>query len=321
MGRIIDLIGSLVARAAPRRAELPYLADTLRNLAGQPSDQLVDLGREWSRHSIDTTLARRDQGRRILRGQPAAAWLLAFDHDGYLRQASLEQLPHPPRTRLECLTIVVRLNDWVPQVRRAAETAARRLLPRAEPEAIAGAAPYLLLRRYSWSRWTHESAVLDEALARADVIALMARDLEAMTSGPGRALLRAIQRFPAMDTHLPGLAARAPMPAVRAAALETLLRGTAVWPVGHGWRWIDKVYGLRHRIVVTEARPLSTAPDVDALIRAGLRDRFAMVRKVAIDALEARRDLFPDLAELAGPLLNDPSGAIRERAAYLLRNL
>ncbi|MFT4253578.1 MAG: hypothetical protein QM608_13965 [Caulobacter sp.] len=280
----------------------------------------MDVGREYSRDALDLTDVRRDHGRRLLRRRPDTAWLLAFDPDGHLRQAALESLPHPPRTRLEFLAVVVRLNDWVPQVRHAAETAARRLLPHAAPEAIAEAAAYLLPRRYAWSRWTDEAVVLDAALGRADVAAHVARDLETMTSGPGRAILQAMQRFPAMDAHLPTLAARARIPAIRAAALETLLRGRARWPVGHGWLWIDKSYGVRRRIVLTEERPLTITPDAAALIRAGAADRFALVRKVAVDALEARRADMADAADIARSLLGDPSGGVRARAEFLLRD-
>lgn len=285
-----------------------------------PQD-LASIGPRQSWMVLDVLGNRRVRGLALLHRDPEIAWLLILDRDGHLRQGALERLDRPPQHPFEVLAIALRLNDWAPQVRQAATAAARRLFPDTPAEVVAPVAGFLVQRRFSWARWTGEADVLDTLLGRADVVEHLAREILTMPTGPGRLILQDLLRFPVTDAWLPILAAEARLPAVRAAALETLVLGRAKWPVGSGWRWIDKTYGLRQRIVLTDERPLSAPVDAAPLVRRAVRDRSAQVRKIAADGLYTLREAMPDAGDIARDLLDDRSSGVRDRAEFLLRKL
>lgn len=276
-------------------------------------------GQSWA--VLDVMGNRRARGFALMRRDPEIAWLLILDSDGHLRQGALERLNRSPRHSFEVMAIALRLNDWAPQVRQAATEAARRLFPDTPAEIVAPVAGFLVQQRFSWARWTGEADVLDALLGRVDVVEHLAREILAMPTGSGRLILQDLLRFPVTDAWLPILAREARLPAVRAAALETLILGRAKWPVGRGWRWIDKTYGLRRSIVLTDERPLSAPVDAAPLVRQAARDRSAQVRKIAADGLYALRETMPDAGDFARGLLNDSSGGVRDRAEFLLRKL
>jgi len=257
----------------------------------------------------------------LMRLHPRLAWLLTFHGNGRLREPALRALDEPPATASEFIAIALRLNDWALAVRASARVAATRLFPLTPPDVVAAAAPYLLARRFAWTRWDHEADVLDEALARPDVAEQLAKSIGELRTGPGGGILRMAARFPSLDPHLPGLARRARHPSVRATALEILVTGQARWTTGYGWAWVDKVYGIRKRIAVTATRPLSLTLDIEPLIREALTDRFAATRKVAADALYEKRAGIDDVMALAQSILDDASRAVRERAEFLVRRL
>jgi len=257
----------------------------------------------------------------LMRLHPRLAWLLAFHGNGRIREPALRALDEPPATPSEFIAIALRLNDWALAVRASARIAAARLFPLTPPDVVAAAAPYLLARRFSWTRWDNEADVLDEALARPDVAEQLAKSIGELRTGPGGGVLRMAARFPSLDPYLPGLARHARHPSVRAVALEMLVTGQARWTTGYGWAWIDKVYGIQKRIAVTAARPLSLTLDIEPLIREALTDRFAATRKVAADALYEKRSSIDDAITLAQSILNDASRPVRERAEFLVRRL
>ena len=67
--------------------------------------------------------------------------------------------------------VILRLNDWVPQVRRAAETCAERVFPQTAAPPLARALLGLANRKERWQRWPQEPDVLATTEARADVTA------------------------------------------------------------------------------------------------------------------------------------------------------
>lgn len=303
------------------------VAAAMADLRATPLSEVIHAGQAALDRAAPqvSRMSRREHGLRLASRRARdqdLAWLLTFSPDGYVRQAGLDNLRRPPQAAFQLVAIALRLNDWVPQVRQAARAAGLRLLPATSPEVIAQAASYICARRLSWGRWEqHEADLLDAALSRPDAIERLAETLRDRSSGSGGALLKSVFRFPTIDAHLPDLAEHAALPPIRAVALEALIAGRARWPVGSDWVWVDKAYGLTRRIVVTEERPLGVTIDVDEAIRRGARDRSAMVRKIAADALYVRRGEMPDAAEIARSLLGDRSGGVRDRADFLLRNV
>lgn len=265
---------------------------------------------------------RRRVAAKVLRDHPEAAWVLSTDADGYIREAAIRKLRSPPTSAGRFVALTLRLNDWVPQVREAARIAAANLFPLTAPDTVAAAAPYVLGRRHLWARWGQdERSLIDAAFLRADVMAALTERLVDGRSGGLAGTLRNALRTPGLDGELLRLAFDARSPAVRALALRTLLEGRATWTAGYAWAWQDKALGIRRRVPRMEGREVAATLPAPALIRRGLADRSALVRRVAASALIARADEMPDAAELATALARDPSASVRDRAAFLLRDL
>jgi hypothetical protein len=306
---------------------VPFLIDPdeidrmLEVLARAKPADVINIGPQLGAAILPNALNRHARTHATMRQFPSLAWLLAFHGDGYIRQAALEALSVPPATASQFITIALRLNDWVPEVRKAAREAAARLFANAAPEVVAAAAPYLLSRRYLWERWDDEAIVLDEALGRTDVAAELATRLGELKTGPAGITLRMALRFQSLDPYLPDLATRAAHPAARATALEAIIRGQARWATGFERAWVDKRYGIEKQIPVLASRPINLAVDIESFVRAGLKDPFVAVRKVAADGLYERRKSMSDALPLARSLLDDASFAVSERASFLVRRL
>jgi len=256
-----------------------------------------------------------------MQAHPEAAWVLMFDGDGYIRESALRRLSVAPQSAGRFTGMALRLNDWVPQVRAEASAAASRLWPTTPPNIVAEAAPYLFRHRFDWERWGPEALCVDEVLARPDVAEAVTSMLHRQRSGAlGRTLSQAL-RFEAYDAGLGQLALSALLPDVRAVAIKSLLNQRASWPVGHDWEWIDKSMNRRRRIVRTESRQISTRQGGAQMLEAALADKSALVRKVAADVLVERMGELSNIAELASLLVNDPSAAVRDRAAFIFRKI
>ncbi|MCK1388674.1 hypothetical protein [Bradyrhizobium sp. 21] len=222
------------------------------------------------------------------------AWLFLFHPSGYLRAAALHSINVAPTSPFFLAALAWRLNDWVPQVREAARLCAERELPLVDARVAAVAAPYLLGRRIAWHRWTHEQDTLDQVFARKDVLEALAAQLRAGTTGPLAACLRHTMRFAAIDVHLIELARQAREPSVLALAYRCLISGRADWVVGFEWTWIDKVYFQRRQVPKLETRLIVRVEKAADLVKEAARDKSAIVRKIAADALIAKQCQLPD---------------------------
>jgi hypothetical protein len=116
------------------------------------------------------------------------------------------------------------------------------------------------------------------------------------------------------------LARHARQPSVRALAYRCLISGQADWIVSVEWMWIDKVYFLRRRVPKLGTRLIGRAEPVVDIVREAARDKSAVVRKVAADALIADQCLLPDRENFVAQMANDKSAAVRSRADFLLRH-
>jgi hypothetical protein len=307
------------------------LEDALAGLSVLPSNLAVRASQKIARtarlgwwqletgHS-QARLVNRSAEQRLLRRSPKYAWLFLFHPDGYIREAALDAINGAPTSPFFVSALAWRLNDWVPPVRRAAKRCAERVLPEVRADVAAKAALYLLDRSLVWSRWSDEFDVLDSMFERKDVIEALTVLLEKQSVGPLATCFRNILRHPNADEYLPRLAGGAVQPSVRALAYQCLIAGKATWTVGFEWTWVDKVYGLRKRIPTVETRDIRRTRLAADLIRIAARDRSAVVRKVAADALIAARSQLPDEEALITRLAKDRSPAVRSRADFMLRH-
>jgi hypothetical protein len=258
--------------------------------------------------------------RDLLAGDPLYAWLFLFHSDGRIREAALDRLADPPTTAFFFAAIALRLNDWAEQVRAAAVRCAERVFPLVSPDLAARAALPLIDKAFQWERWSDERQALDAVFANPAVLAQMFPLFMTGSNGPLATRLRQLLRYPGLDRDLPELARGAVQPSVRANALKCLIDRKVSWPIGHDWKWIDKAYNLRQRIVLTDSRPIVPDQAPEVFIRMGLDDRSAVVRRVAADAVIENRTTLSDVDVLVARMAADRSPAIRERADYMIRH-
>jgi hypothetical protein len=325
----LRLLGARLGSGVPRS----QLDEVLSGLSALPAESVVHVSREiadtaklgwwkprrksgWLKKLFGLPLSEKD----LLKRDPDYGWLFLFHYDGYVREVALDAIARPPASPFMLAALAWRLNDWVKPVRQAAIRCAQRVLPLTGDEIASVTARYLLDRRFAWGRWNEESDVLDLVLARAGVMAALATELREASTGPLPICLRQALRYPAIDAHLPHLAARAIQPAVRALAYKCLLNGEALWPSGYEWQWIDKVYGLRRRVIKFDSRPVVRARPLAELMRDALRDKSPKVRVAAAAALSKVRSQLGNTDALVRELAQDRSAGVRLYADYMLRN-
>lgn len=107
---------------------------------------------------------------------------------------------------------------------------------------------------------------------------------------------------------------------VRAIAFRTLLSGQAEVITGRTMRE-EVSYSGRRRLSVPKVLvvPLVIDNDHEETIRQAAQDRTRTVRKLAADAMIARRDQLADLDGLLALFENEPSASIRERLDFIRR--
>jgi hypothetical protein len=243
--------------------------------------------------------------------EPAHAPLLMFNRSGFVREAALRAIDQLPDTPFFVAALVWRLNDWVQQVRRAAEDCALRVLPGLSSQTIAEAAPFLLERMPYWGRWEGTPQIVLDALARHDCVAELALRFETA--------LRGALRLALLDDHLLPLSRKAKRPEFRAAALKALIDGEINWITHYKWEWVDKRYGITRGVPVLERRPVSRPIPVDALIIQGAADRSPMVRRVAASGLVRHAGDIANVERIISLFDGDGSPGVRWRMDYLAR--
>ena len=246
-------------------------------------------------------------------------YLFLFHRDGRLREAALLKITGGLPSPFLFAAVVWRLNDWAEPVRRAAERCANRSFPATDPSIVAQTAAELLVRQANWSRWRDERLILDQAFGRDDVGTHLAHLIARERTGPQASTLRYALRTSTLDRHLEQIAHEAVQPSVRAVALHALIDGTAKWPSGTAWQWIDKTMGLRRRVTVFDQRPLTVNPSRKTLIACGVEDRSAFVRRVALDGVMKHLPGTAEARSFAARRVADRSPSVRERAEFILR--
>lgn len=252
----------------------------------------------------------------LLKRTPRLEYLFLFSSDGYVREAAVKKLAATP-SPFFASALALRLNDWVPQVRRAAGLAVARLFGNGEAPVLAEAALFLLARTPLWSRDPAAVSVLSDALTRADVVEALLVRLKTRRDGLALEAQRAAMMSPALDSHLLALATEAVNPAARMIAFDALLRGKVRRRTGFQRQWIDRTFNLYRRTPTFERRSIERPLPLQDLIGLAARDRSAAVRRIAGDILVSNRRDLPDIAPLLALLRNDRSAAIRQRIAFI----
>ncbi len=246
-------------------------------------------------------------------------FVFLFHGNGYYRQAALELIEGPLEAPFLLASVIYRLNDWVPEVRRAAFECALRVFSGTPAHVVVPAVVGMLEMRWHWNRGLSEAVIVDEVLSRPDVQAGMTNYLLRTPAGPVARTLRNLLRDTRFDMALPSLASHARHPAVRRLAFETLIGGQARWPIGTKTEWIDKSMNIGRRVMAFDSRPVQRETPATTLIRQGAGDTSAIVRKVAMQAIVDRPDQWDEFSDLIDILSRDKSGAIRDGMAFIDR--
>lgn len=311
-------------RVADAFAQVPALLDRID--PGSLAEAEADIVREagLDRRQAEPSFMTRLTGRALeyrdqLRETKDLEKLFLFHRDGRLREAALHKFEGPVSSPFIFVALAWRLNDWVPEVRRAAAACAGRCFPQTSPAIAAKAALVLLLRRSTWGRWTDEHRLIDNELSRPDVAAELVTLVIRRATGPNATVLREALRTPWLDFSLPRIASEAVQPATRATAYQALIAGQASWPYGWRWRWVDKSIGRKRAETVFANRALTIDVPLEATIAQALDDRSGTVRSVAMSGVIRHHDRFPDAKIIARRFLADKARGVRERAAFILR--
>lgn len=249
----------------------------------------------------------------IGKNQQVAA-LFMHAHDGYLREEAAKCFV--PVDTAGRASLLLRCNDWVGNVRVAALSKLRELVPEWSAEELKDLVVFTVDRINEWQRGgAVAAAALQDHREWQKALCLV---LLEETNGPMARLLRKNLRTRDLDFLLPELAVDARSAFVRAVAVQTVLEGCARWHVSTEWQWVDKAYGLKRRVQRWDKRnvPFATAVQKEVLAAAA-RDKSAVVRKLAAEHLiregiEAHQATYQLLAD-------DTSNGVRERMDFCTR--
>ena len=252
---------------------------------------------------------------------PDLGWLLLFHGNGFIRQAALEALCEAPQCPFEFSAIVYRLNDWVGNVRRAAADYSERTFGQTSASVVAESAFFLLHQAHALNRWDRvEKKQLDAVFQRPDVARLLKNEFLGIRPGRVGQTFRQFLQGAEIDPYLEELARDARLPSVRAIATQTLLSGRAQWFVGYREVWVDKRFGCSTKIAEFDSRAITPVCRESRVLEQAALDRSVQVRKVAADALIARRESATDRTDrIAHRLAADRNVSVRARAEFYLR--
>ena len=295
-----ELEPGLIARASPEIREIGGLAG-------------------WRKPRMKARLSRFVRQVRA----PDCNWFLLFHGSGYEREYAFRGLDGAPQSGFEFAAIIFRMNDWVPQVRRAAFDYAAQYFPKTAPEVIEQAAFFLFEYLPVLSRWDADARKLaEDTLYQEKVLSLVAARLALTTNGPVARVLRLACKRPGLDHFIPELAKNAKSAAVRACANDMLLHGRTKWPEGYKRVWINKVAGQSQWVPDIRQRPLGITVDITNVLHRAANDRSAHVRRVVASFLITQLANPQERhREIAARLAQDESPGVALRIAFYFRKL
>lgn len=300
--------GLRLAGARPLNALRPTMALLGRDPAA---------AREQWRHPKGTLIRLRavpDPVPPLLRAEPALARVLICSRRGFTREAALHALP-PPEDAFQLASLLMRLDDWVPEVRTLAEHQFQRVMARIPPHVVAEVALSLLPRVEAMWRLSERGRQLWQALLTRDdeMRGALVAGLMRGQGGAARLAFLRLMRDPLLDEALPMLARRASHPSIRKTAFGWQMEGAVAFDgllPGYGPRRFGPV-----------RRPLTIEVDREALMRALATDPAVPVRKTVADLLPRLADTAPEAARrLAVQMTWDRHPGVKARAEWYHKN-
>lgn len=243
--------------------------------------------------------------------------------DGYRREKALRAIGGKVPNRFFLALVLRRLNDWVPQVRQAAQDILSKVLVNSEPSYVTDVICFTLSHWSSWKRIDNlNRKTLLDTLSNKEIANQLKLNLLNSTSGPLAAIMSEVGRVDALDNSLEEIATDAIQPSLRAKAYRSLFEGNISWLEGRKWVWTDRVYNegrmqpvLGYRVITTKIQFLPT-------LRSAASDRSSLVRRVAAEILIKELDnLGSESSSLAETFSMDRSISVAERGRFALKKL
>ncbi|MBW8881803.1 MAG: hypothetical protein JF615_10400, partial [Asticcacaulis sp.] len=200
-----DVLATKQVQDAAVQAVVTALADLPVECAVAVAGEIRSLALPGYILDADGRTARMPDYRNLLTRHPGLAMVYLFHGDCYMREAGLRTLRGAALTPFWIAAIILRLNDWVPEVRTAAMNCVLSILPETHARMLVDVAAGLLPRVRQWKRGPEELAVLDDLISAPGVFdGLMTRLAVSYDKAPHR-ILTAILKYPELDSYLPNL--------------------------------------------------------------------------------------------------------------------
>lgn len=248
-------------------------------------------------------------------------WIDLISWNGYKREKALRTLTGAAPNRFFFALAVRRLNDWVPQVRKAARETLPLIAKESDPTLVADVLCISLSHWNSWGRIEEsDKKVLLEIISSNAISLVLKSKIISSTSGPMTTLLSQVGRTSVLDTYLDDIAHNSIQPSVRAKAYRSQLEGRMIWVEGWKWKWTDIQYCKGRLSPIISERKLTLTPPFLEVLKNASTDRSSIVRRVAAEFLIREFSSLGDEAiRMARMFVSDPSPAVSERGKFALK--
>jgi hypothetical protein len=231
------------------------------------------------------------------------ALALSTAANGYIREAAVQQIDTIPGP-FSLALLANRLNDWVPNVRQAAEARLQLASAEIDPALVVGCIEYLW-RFDEFGRASSIGRKIVDDLIGGDAIKATLRELVLAESGDRSVrLAQQLLRSPDLDDLLTTMATQHKHPRVRSIAAKTALEGVFSW-----------------RSKTLQKRSTNAALDRDQLALSLLRDPSADVQFHALQHLSQNMEDQTALVTLLKRYLVHPRRKLAELAQWRLSKL
>lgn len=258
-----------------------------------------------------------------LRPKRKSPWLDIMSWNGYEREHSLRSLTGGAPNAFFLALVVRRLNDWVPQVRKATRDVLPLVIENTAPEYISEILSVILLSWNSWGRIEEDDKRLLLRIINTEDLAIpLKTKLISSVSGPMPSLFSQLGRTSVLDHYLDEIADKAIQPYVRAKAFRSLFEKRIFWVEGQEWQWTDKAYGERKLVAILDERKIEVQIPFLELLNRSAADRSAIVRQVSAEFIIRNIDNLDNEAKaFAEKFAVDRSRSVSEQGKFILKKL
>ena len=250
-------------------------------------------------------------------------WLDLISWDGYKREKALRTISGAAPNSFFFALAIRRLNDWVPQVRKAARQKLPLIVKESEPVHVIDALCITLLNWNSWGRIEDQGTqVLLEIISNEKIGSAIKLKLISSASGPMASLFTQVGRTSVLDKYIKEIAENAIQPSVRANAYRSQFEKRMAWVEGRKWEWTDIQYCKGRLIPIISERKLTITTPLIELLKKSSGDRSAIVRRISAEFLIRELETLGEEAQqLARVFSLDKSPSVSERGKFALKKL